>query len=132
MIGLLNNSKMFDIFKNEIKVTDEVKLFLITGNEPIGEVIEIGENFVIIKNPDDTRSRFFDKLIGGWSLIKRIDLEDVTKNDIATVTALDNLKEEPVYKPEEKIKGLTILGKIDLEKIIDHCSLFFVYCLLQT
>ena len=108
---------MFDIFKNEIKVTDEVKLFLITGNEPIGEVIEIGENFVIIKNPDDTRSRFFDKLIGGWSLIKRIDLEDVTKNDIATVTALDNLKEEPVYKPEEKIKGLTILGKIDLEKI---------------
>jgi hypothetical protein len=46
-------------------------LHLTNSNEkPEGTVTEIGENFVLLKNIDGTQSRFFDKLIGGWDLIK--------------------------------------------------------------
>lgn len=61
---------MFDIFKQDIKVGDSVKLYLTTGKEPEGTVVSIGENFVLLQANDDTQNRFFDKLIGGWDLIK--------------------------------------------------------------
>ena len=62
---------MFDIFKQDIKVGDRVKLYLTTGKEPEGVVISIGENYVLLKSNDDTQNRFFDKLIGGWDIVTR-------------------------------------------------------------
>lgn len=61
---------MFDIFKQDIKIGDKVKLYLTTGKEPEGIVVSIGENFVLLVSTDGTQNRFFDKLIGGWDLIK--------------------------------------------------------------
>lgn len=61
---------MFAIFKKDIKVGDKVKLYLTTGKEPEGVVIEIGENYVLLQSDDRTQNRFFDKLIGGWDVIK--------------------------------------------------------------
>lgn len=60
---------MFDIFKQDIKVGDSVKLFLTTGKEPVGLVLSIGENYVLLQLEDGTQNRFFDKLIGGWELV---------------------------------------------------------------
>lgn len=37
---------MFDIFKQDIKVRDKVKLHLTTGKEPEGIVVTIDDNFV--------------------------------------------------------------------------------------
>lgn len=61
---------MFDIFKKDIKIGDYVKLYLTTGKEPEGIVVEIGENFVLLKNEEKKLNRFFDKLIGGWDVIE--------------------------------------------------------------
>lgn len=61
---------MFDIFKQDIKIGDKVKLYLTTGKEPEGIVINIGENFVLLQADDKTKNRFFDKLIGGWDVIQ--------------------------------------------------------------
>lgn len=61
---------MFDIFKQDIKVGDSVKLYLTTGKEPEGIVVSIAENYVTLQNNDNSQSKFFDKLIGGWDLIK--------------------------------------------------------------
>ena len=60
---------MFDSFKEDIKVGDKVKLYLITGKEPAGIVISIGDNFVLLEGSDKTQSKFFDKLIGGWDVL---------------------------------------------------------------
>ena len=60
---------MFDIFKQDIKIGDKVKLYLTTGKEPEGIVISIGENFVLLESSDGSQNRFFDKLIGGWVLV---------------------------------------------------------------
>jgi tetratricopeptide (TPR) repeat protein len=107
MTGLLNNLKMFDIFKKEIKVSDSVKLYLTIGKEIEGEVIEIGENHVLVKTIDGIKTRFFDKLIGGWDLIASVKQEE---NIISII--------EPVSIPIiEKQTGLKILGKIDLDKV---------------
>lgn len=65
---------MFDIFKQDIKVGDKVKLYLTTGKEPEGTILEIGENFVLIQSDDNRSNRIFDKLIGGWE-IKSIEKE---------------------------------------------------------
>jgi tetratricopeptide (TPR) repeat protein len=60
---------MFGIFKKDIQVGDKVKLYLTTGKEPEGTVVEIGGDFVLIQSDNQTYYRFFDKLIGGWELI---------------------------------------------------------------
>jgi hypothetical protein len=62
---------MFDIFKKDIKMGDRVKLYLTTGKEPDGIVVEIGDNFVLLQSDDQTKNRFFDKLIGGWDVIAK-------------------------------------------------------------
>lgn len=64
---------MFDIFKQDIKIGDKVKLYLTTGKEPEGIVVSIGENFVLLVSTDGTQNRFFDKLIGGWDLVTTDD-----------------------------------------------------------
>ena len=60
---------MFDIFKQDIKIGDKVKLYLTTGKEPEGTVLNIGDNFVLLRGDDNTQSKFFDKLIGGWDVL---------------------------------------------------------------
>ena len=62
---------MFDIFKQDIKVGDSVKLFLTTGKEPVGLVLSIGENYVLLQSEDGAQNRFFDKLIGGWEVFSK-------------------------------------------------------------
>lgn len=66
---------MFDIFKQDIKIGDKVKLYLTTGKEPEGIVVSIGENFVLLVSTDGTQNRFFDKLIGGWDLVLKSNSE---------------------------------------------------------
>lgn len=73
---------MFDIFKQDIKVGDSVKLFLTTGKEPVGLVLSIGENFVLLQLEDGTQNRFFDKLIGGWELVNTNKNENESNNQI--------------------------------------------------
>lgn len=84
---------MFDLFKQDIKVGDKVKLYLTIGKEPEGIVVSIGENFVLLQARDRTQNRFFDKLIGGWELISKSNekldekktlnnLEDLNKKEI--------------------------------------------------
>jgi hypothetical protein len=68
---------MFDTFKKDVSIGDIIKLHLINSNEkPEGKVIEIGENFVLLENTDGTKSRFFEKLIGGWDLIKKYQTKE--------------------------------------------------------
>ena len=64
---------MFDLFKQDIKIGDKVKLYLTTGKEPEGIVVSTGENFVLLQASDKTQNRFFDKLIGGWDLVTTDD-----------------------------------------------------------
>ena len=68
---------MFEIFKRDIKVGDIVRLSLTTGKEPKGTVLEIGDNFVLLETEDKTRSIFFDRLIGGWEILKTIEKIEV-------------------------------------------------------
>lgn len=59
---------MFDLLKQDVKVGNKVKLYLVTGKEPEGTVLEIGENFILLESVDRIKSKFFDKLIGGWDV----------------------------------------------------------------
>jgi len=68
---------MFDIFKRDIKIGDKVKLYLTTGKEPEGEVFEIGESYVLLKSEQEKTLRFFAKLIGGWEIIEKKQLNNV-------------------------------------------------------
>ncbi|MBK9511100.1 MAG: hypothetical protein IPO04_17400 [Cytophagaceae bacterium] len=67
---------MFDIFKKDIQIGDHIKLYLMTGKEPEGIVLGIGENFVLLQSEDLTQNKFFDKLIGGWDLVLKKKLDN--------------------------------------------------------
>ncbi len=99
---------MFDLLRKDISIGDIVKFYLTTGKEPSGIVLEIGENYVLIQSDELTQIRFFDKLIGGWDIIKRIskinpvDIEltdnegfDVT-NQIETIVVNSTDKTEEI------------------------------------
>ncbi|WP_367391681.1 hypothetical protein [Lewinella sp. LCG006] len=62
---------ILDIFKEEVSVNDTVQLFLTTGKEPLGKILEIGEGFVLMEGEDGEKQRFFEKLIGGWNLVEK-------------------------------------------------------------
>lgn len=72
---------MFDLFKQDIKVGDRVKLYLTTGKEPEGIVVSIGENFVLLQADENTQNKFFDKLIGGWDIVTR-NIDNVLDENI--------------------------------------------------
>ncbi|KAA6351900.1 hypothetical protein EZS27_000697 [termite gut metagenome] len=110
----LENIVMFDIFKKDVKVGDKVKLYLTTGKEPEGNVIEIGDNFVLLQSNDQTQNRFFDKLIGGWDILRDNDtksqsLIDVAKKlDIPITTIIQFLAKKGYsinYHPNTKISS---------------------------
>lgn len=71
---------MFELFKQDIKIGDKVKLYLTTGKEPEGIVISIGDNYVFLKINDETQNRFFDKLIGGWEVLNSKKIPPLQKD----------------------------------------------------
>jgi tetratricopeptide (TPR) repeat protein len=73
---------MFDQLKKDIKVGDRVKIYLTTGKEPVGIVLEIGESFILIQSEDGSQNRFFDKLIGGWEIVGRSTSTDEMERTI--------------------------------------------------
>jgi hypothetical protein len=96
---------MFDIFKKDIKVGDKVKLYLTTGKEPEGLVVEIGDNFVLLQSDDQTRNRFFDKLIGGWDVIakKKSDITIFNTNQHQAVGTI-TIKESNISTTKKNIQ----------------------------
>jgi hypothetical protein len=83
---------MLDLFRQDIKVGDKVKIYLTTGKEPFGIVIEIGSNFILLRNMDGSVSRIFEVLIGGWDLLSDIDKSDNKENQDSTELNSDNNK----------------------------------------
>lgn len=108
---------MFDIFKTEIQVSDKVKLYLTSGKEVVVDIIEIGDKHILVKDIDGTQSRFFEQLIGGWDLISRpkIQAEIEIKKTESPIMPVETKQLEKQHS--ERRIGLTILGKIDLDKI---------------
>jgi hypothetical protein len=94
---------MFEIFKQDIKIGDKVKLYLITGKEPEGTVVSIGDNFVLLQASDKIQNKFFDKLIGGWDIVESFD-----KNVV--------ISEKDESKETKKIK-------VDKKNLIDQANL---------
>jgi len=137
---------MIELFKKEIEINDIVELFLTTGKEIVGEVLEIGSNHILIKNEDGNTTRIFEVLLGGWKIIKdnKSKIESTEEQDVKEFVQKDNEKEsteeqdvkEFVQKDNEKesteeldVKesieeetfsssrlGLKIKGKISLDK----------------
>jgi len=107
---------MIDILKKEIKISDKVKFYLTSGKEVEAEILEIGDNFVLVKNDDGSQSRFFVSLIGGWDLLKKEEIKIEHKDDRKILE-----DEIEIFQPEkdtqDKKIGLKVIGKIDLDKI---------------
>jgi tetratricopeptide (TPR) repeat protein len=127
---------MLDILKKEAKTGDKIKLFLISGQEPQGEILEISDSFIRLMTQEGKEARLFDKLIGGWEILESrnkepqkektaepkdvIVLDDNTpktseKKDPFQKIIEENHSDEEIEKPT--LPGLKIVGKIDLDKI---------------
>ena len=103
---------MFDIFKQDIKIGDKVKLYLTTGKEPEGIVINIGDNFVLLQVDDKTKNRFFDKLIGGWDVIQT-NKNIVEKNSPELATGEQSINKDLLLEKVNDLKAFI--------KSIDYC-----------
>jgi hypothetical protein len=100
---------MFDLLKQDVKKGDRVKLYLTTGKEPEGIVIQIGENFILLQNDEKKQNRFFDKLIGGWDIIQ-------TDGDKSESMYIQSPKESPDNIIDKKLlitNAKLLLSSID-------------------
>ena len=104
---------MIELFKQDIKVGDDVKLYLTSGKEPEGKVLEIGANYILVESYDKKINRFFDKLIGGWELIRNSSLKSAKKNQ----TEKNKLKgiEKDINKLIQNSSYQEALGQIEKE-----------------
>jgi hypothetical protein len=102
---------MIDILKKEVNISDKVKFYLTSGKEVEVEIIEIGDSFVLVKNADGSQSRFFVSLIGGWDLLKKEEEKNgnIQENKVEL--------HQPEKENQDKKIRLTVVGKIDLDKI---------------
>ena len=110
---------MIELLKNDIVTGDTIRLTLTTGKEPEGEVLEIGDVFVIIKTTDGNSLRCFDKIIGGWEVLKR--KASVIEANIVQEPKLDLTAIEPsievISAKKVHLDGPKVVGRIDLSEI---------------
>src|SRR5688572_305408 len=76
--------QMFELLKRDVAIGDTIKLYLTTGKEPEGTVLELGDHFILIRDKDGRNQRFLDKLIGGWDTLGQVT------NTIVTDSSDDN------------------------------------------
>ena len=122
---------MFDLFKQDIKVGDKVKLYLTTGKEPEGTVISIGDNFVLLQGNDINLSKFFEKIIGGWDIItpfikpnidyKTIGISNTERDfEIGISTLIDKLEEKNVLIEQSINSKILIDNNQYLEPVLNN------------
>lgn len=106
---------MFELLRKDIKTGDTVKLYLITGKEPEGIVLEIGVDFILIQAENNSINRFFDKLIGGWDIIAQVP-EKETQQVIILQHDHGNVEIDQPFLLEKSKTLLTRLPKEVLEQ----------------
>lgn len=123
---------MFKQLLNDVKKDDHIRIYLISGKEILGKVIELDEKSISIKSEEGKKHRYFEKLIGGWSVEEKIqknpEIENIAeikeihsqKNQSSTVEDNEktpqskvDVEEETKYKNEylEAPPGLKIISK---------------------
>ena len=121
------------MFIRDNKVGDTVIIYLNSGRDITGEILEIGDNFVLVKKEDGKNMRLFENIIGAWETLSSSDasiaedsLQPVIDEQPPVIsTEGDDSVEtinEPTSVPESPSDdhfGLKILGKIDLSKFND-------------
>lgn len=121
---------MFEFFKRDIKVGDKVKLYLTTGKEPVGTVISIGDNFVLLQGNDSIQSKFFEKIIGGWDIIislikinddKTIRLSKAARDfEVGINTIVEKLNEKNITIEQNPNAKISIDDYKYLESILSN------------
>ncbi len=81
---------MFDIFKKQIANGTEVHLFLTTGKEVVGIVIEISNTHVRV-NTNQGEVTVFEKLLGGWEIKTPIELHPDKPKDVPDSISINRI-----------------------------------------
>ena len=58
-----------ELFNQDNKVGDIVVIYLPSGKDISGKVVEIGDNYILLKKEDGKQMRIFENIIGAWETI---------------------------------------------------------------
>lgn len=94
---------MLDLLRQDAQVGDSLNLYLTTGDSVKGNIIEIGDNYLLL-DVEGVQRRYFPQLIGGWDVVKGNDSNESNTVDKENTTT-DVEKGEP-KKNEEFEYGL--------------------------
>lgn len=124
-----------ELFGQDNKIGDQVIVYLNSGKDISGKIIEIGSSFVLLQKEDGKLMRIFENIIGAWETIhpfvssnESVPVEpsnnDAAENESQIGNTDKILSEQTALQKEstlieEKRYGLKILGKIDLSKFDD-------------
>jgi len=108
---------MFELLKRDVKIGDNIVLFLTTGKEINGVVLELEVNYILIEIGNGKKNTFFDKIIGGWEVISsQTNLENKRKSKLTIKPAGNIINKRFLLKKISLLKES--LGKNILNKFI--------------
>ena len=58
-----------ELFGRDNKVGDKVIIYLNSGKDIVGDVVEIGESYILVKKDDGKMMRLFENIIGAWETV---------------------------------------------------------------
>lgn len=61
---------MLEIFKKDVPVGSEVKVYLISGENVLGTLEEVGSSYILIDS-GGVKKRLFQAFIGGWDIVSK-------------------------------------------------------------
>lgn len=95
---------MFDLLKSDVKIGDKINLHLTNGKET-GVVIEIGDNYILLQSENETKNRFFDKIIGGWEILSSNiqSKEEEKRHRLSSVARELEVSFDSIYKKLKEI-----------------------------
>lgn len=132
-----------ELFGLDNKVGDIVVIYLNSGKDIQGEVLEICDKYILIKKDDGKTMRLFENIVGAWETIESKQQEEDSKSaeEIPTKTLAETPavdapstavchSQEPTTNPildnnpsvsdsqtsSVKLPGIKIVGKIDLSQ----------------
>lgn len=123
-----------ELFNQDNKVGDLVVIYLNSGKDISGEVVEIGDNYILLKKDDGKQMRLFENIIGAWESISSSETEssdiiegvinnpDKANDSVTSLLDEDSIIVDPKTinsSDEPQTNGIKIQCKIDLSKLND-------------
>ena len=112
---------MLNLLKQDAKVGDTLNLYLTSGDTVKGNIVEIGETYLLME-VDGVKRRYFPQLIGGWDVVNEVPQAESFEVINEQATDVDKKDKEESIEEEYNDVLISLFDKIYKDEHIDFSA----------